>query len=483
MSHDEPPGGAPAGKPEGALLDLWTAGRRAEALAAAQARVARLPSEATAQRSEALLVLSLEAEDRGDLAKAIEFIAEATRVEPRHFRACLRQANLQSHIGQWAEALVLAEAVVKQWPSQPGSHLLLARCLVEAERHEDAKIEFLQATHLAPQHAAAHVGLGECLLVTEDWLPGWREYVWQTRMGTNPKGSPRFKTPAWNGMRLPNRRLILFADQGFGDCIQFCRFIPRVVPLVGQITLAVTPKLQSLLGRMPGITDSAVRQSELPVADAHCNLSDLPLLLGGREADLAAGDDYLPLLPARRDAWRQRLERDAGGTLKVGLCWSGRSSVPHLQRGALSLAALAPLAAFTGVTFFSLQFDAEKQQLADWPDAKGRDGGAPLIDLSAELEGFDETAHAMAALDLVITVDTVTSHLGGAIGTPTWTLLRRIPDWRWLLRREDSPWYPSMRLFRQDETRTWAPVVARVADELATVLRGERERLRPPSSR
>ncbi len=477
---DAPPAIAVGEEPQGALLPLWTAGRKAEAYAAARQRLGRTPPEPGPRRSEALLLLSMEAEDRDDFESATRLAAEAAAAEPHYIHARLRHASLLRRTGQWGEALTLAQEAVRLWPRQVISRIELAQCLTEAARHEDAKQQYLLAVRLAPEHAAAHMGFAESLLITEDWMPGWREYAWRTRMPAVAKDKPKLSTPAWNGMRLPGRRLILIADQGFGDCIQFCRFIPRVVPLVGEVTLAASPKLAGLLGRFPGITGSVERWEDLPPADAHCNLSDLPMLLGGEEADLAAGDSYIPLVAGRREAWRQRLTRDAGQTLKVGLCWSGRTGHLHNRLRSLRLATLAPLAALTGVTFFSLQFDEEKRQLADWPDATAG-GAAPLIDLSGELEGFDETAHAMAALDLVITIDTVAAHLGGAVGCPTWTLLRRIADWRFFLDREDSPWYPTMRLFRQDDTRSWAPVATRVASELAKVVAGDSSRLRPPA--
>lgn len=456
------------------LLALWSAGRRAEASAEARARLAQGQGEPAARRADALLLLSLEAEDAGDRDTALARVAEATRLEPRHYHARRRHAYLLTRAGQLDQGLALAQEVVRHWPNQAASHLLLARCLVEADRHEDAKLPFLRTVGLAPDNAPAHLGLGECLLTTGDWLPGWREYVWQARLPVGPMNRPRFQSPPWNGMRDPTLRLTIFADQGFGDCIQFCRFVPRIAPRVGRVTMAGSPKLAPLLGRLSGVADYTIRPSEMPEADAHCNLSDLPLLLGVEEADLAPGEAYLPLITARREAWQQRLVRDAGQTLKVGLCWSGNTSTREPSSSPLDLAALAPLAALQGVTFFSLQYGAEPRQLAAWPAA-----GAPLIDLTPEMEGFDETAHAVAALDLVVTIDTVTSHLGGATGTPTWTLLDRVASWRHLLNREASPWYGSMRLFRQDETRTWQPVVASVTGELAAVLRGERARLRP----
>ncbi len=465
--------GAPEALPP--LIPLWSEGRTAEALDAARARLAQGPSLSAPARAEALLLLSMDAEARDDFDSATRLAIEAAAAEPRFIHARLRQASMLRRTGRWQEGLALAEAALRDWPRQPVSRIEMAQCLTEAGRHEEAKRQYLLTVRLAPDNAAAHMGLAETLLMTEDWMPGWREYAWRTRMPAVAKDKPKLSQPLWNGMRLPGRRLVLIADQGYGDCIQFCRFLPRAAERVGSVTLAVSEKLSDLLRRMPGVADFVNRWEDIPKdSEAYATLSDLPLLFGGNEPDLVAPACYLPIEVPRKEAWRARLNREAGSTLKVGLCWSGRTGHLHNRLRSLRLATLASLAGLPGVTFFSLQFDEQKRQVADWPA-----GQAPLIDLSAELEGFDETAHCLAALDLVITIDTVTAHLAAAVGTPTWTLLRRIADWRWLERREDSPWYPTMRLVRQDEQRSWETVAERVTQDLAAVLAGDRTRLLP----
>jgi hypothetical protein len=458
------------------LLPLWSEGRTAEALAAARERLSLGRDLSSAARAEALLLLSMEAETRDDFEGATRLAVEAAAAEPRFIHARLRHASMLRRTGAWREGLALAEAALRDWPRQPATRIELAQCLTEAGRHEDAKRQYQVAVRLSPDLAAAHMGLAETLLMTEDWMPGWREYAWRTRMPAVAKDKPKLSLPPWNGMRLPGRRLVLVADQGYGDCIQFCRFLPRAAERVGSVTLAVSEKLSGLLRRMPGVAAFVNRWEDIPKeSEAYATLSDLPLLFGGDEADLAAPACYLPIEAPRKAAWRARLSRDAGDSLKVGLCWSGRTGHLHNRQRSLRLATLAPLAGLSGVTFFSLQFDEQKRQVADWPA-----GRAPLVDLAADLEGFDETAHCLAALDLVITIDTVTAHLAAAVGTPTWTLLRRIADWRWLERREDSPWYPTMRLIRQDERRNWETVADRAAQDLAAVLAGDRSRLLPP---
>lgn len=455
------------------LLPLWTDGRKQEAYAQAWTRLGAPDAPA---RSEALLLLSMEAEERDDFPTAIARAAEAAAAEPRFIHARLRQASTLRRTGRWQEALALAEQAVKAWPRQTIARVELAQCLMEAGRFPESQRQYLAAIRLTPDHAAAHMGLAEALLMAEDWMAGWREYTWRTHMPAVAKDQPKLPMPLWNGMRLPGQRLILIADQGYGDCIQFCRFIPRAAERVGEIVLAASAKLAALLGRFAGVAGCVDRWEKLPPAAAYARLSDLPLLLGGEERDVGAGPRYMPLEEERLERWRARVRRDAGDRLAVGLSWSGRTGHLHNRLRSMPLAALLPLAGLEGACFFSLQFDEQKAQLAAWPA-----GGAAAIDLSGELEGFDETAHAIAALDLVVTIDTATAHMAGAVGTPTWTLLRRIPDWRWLHGRADSPWYPAMRLFRQDESETWEPVVAEVRRELAAVLAGQRDRLLPPA--
>jgi len=474
--RNDPPAAAetrPAAAGAGAgPLGIWMGGDKPAAIAAAD-RVLAAPDRAPPRdRAEALMIRSFVADGRNDYEAATAFAEQAAAAAPGHMMAQVRLTSLLRRTGGWQRGLDLAEKLVRQWPRQVLARLELAQMLTEAERFEDAKLQYLLAVRLDPDHAAAHVGFAEMLMITGDMIPGWTEYAWRFRMPATRDKLPKLKIPQWNGMRWSRGRLLLIADQGYGDCLQFVRFVPWAAERVGEVTIACNPKLAGLFARMPGVTRVVERWEDLPQSDFRATLSDLPCLYGATLETLPAEVPYFPLDQGRVEAWRRRLSDQAGGALTVGLSWSGRTDHLHNRLRSLPLAGLAPLAATQGVRFFSLQFDVEKRQIADWP-------GGGLIDLSPELEGFERTAECYSALDLVITIDTSSAHLAGALGRPTWTLLRRVPDWRWLLEREDCPWYPTMRLFRQGPDRGWGPVVERVAGELARVAAGERDRLLP----
>ena len=262
------------------------------------------------------------------------------------------------------------------------------------------------------------------------------------------------------------------AEQGFGDTIQFARYLPILKTRAGAVSFRVHQSLLTLIREnLPGVEVFGDRGTPAP-ADVECALLSLPRLFRTRLETIPAPVRYLRAHAEMAARWRERL-RDLRG-LKVGLVWAGRPEHVNDHRRSLDLAALAPLCALPGVSFASLQVGPHAADVAQHP-ALG------INDLSPQLTDFAETAGAIDALDLIIAVDTAVAHLAGALGKPVWVLLPEVNDWRWLLEREDNPWYPTMRLFRQprDGTGGWPGVIARVTAELAAVAAGERARLTP----
>ena len=261
---------------------------------------------------------------------------------------------------------------------------------------------------------------------------------------------------------------MLQAEQGLGDTLQFVRYASLVAARGGRVTLEVQPELHRLLSDFPGVEEVVPRGAPLPNCSWQCPLLSLPLAFG---ADLAMIPSRVPYLHVNTatTTWAGRL---AGPGLRVGLVWAGRPAHRDDHRRSLSLAMLKSLAA-TGIAFFSLQKGPCAEQTLSPPD------GMALTDLAPYLDDFSDTAAAITALDLVITVDTSVAHLAGALGKPTWILLPRVADWRWLLDREDSPWYPTARLFRQPAADAWVPVIARVAGELRRLVAGDQSVLLP----
>jgi hypothetical protein len=268
-----------------------------------------------------------------------------------------------------------------------------------------------------------------------------------------------FSEPAWDGNNQPGKTILLRAEQGFGDVFQFVRYAPMVRARCGKIVLECQAELADLMRGVKGVDVVAVRNQGLPHFDFHAALLDLPRLLGTTLTSIPADVPYLSAEPARVEKWTKIFAGDPPG-MRVGLCWSGSPSFANNNARSLFLRDMDPLADLSGVTFVSMQKGAAAPQVADSTLR------LKVIDHKPPLD-FNETAAMLASLDLVITVDTSVAHLAGALGRPVWVLLAFAPDWRWMLNRPDSPWYPTMRLFRQSNPKEWGPVVDAVAGELS----------------
>ena len=261
--------------------------------------------------------------------------------------------------------------------------------------------------------------------------------------------------PLWNGSDLAGKRILLHAERGFGDTLNFIRYVPLVAARGGTILLACQSELQPLFKHFTGITQWVQASAPLPEFDVHCSLVSLPAAFGANLATIPANVPYVFAEPELAAAWKQKIPAD--NRLKIGLVWSGQ--VNPLKRF-LALADLAPLAEFTNVWFTSLQKGEPAAELASAP------AGLAITDWSNDLTDFRQTAALIENLDLIISVDTSVAHLAGAMGKPTWLLLKTVPDWRWMQNRPDSPWYPTMRLFRQSTRGDWCAPVKEVVEAL-----------------
>jgi ADP-heptose:LPS heptosyltransferase len=266
-----------------------------------------------------------------------------------------------------------------------------------------------------------------------------------------------FPQPRWLGERsIVGKTILLYGEQGLGDTIQFSRFVPEVAARGARVVLEVQRSLVRLLEHLPGVTEVVAQGDDLPWFDLHCPLPSLPAVLGITLETLPA-KPYLAAAPERAVAWLQRVR--AFPSLRVGLVWAGTTSLGADARRSMELATLAPLAEVRGVTFLSLQKDRGTAHIL-------RSAAPRPHDFTPELSDFAETAALVEALDLVISVDTSVAHLAGAMGKPVWVLLRFDADWRWLRGREDSPWYPTARLFKQAAPGDWDSVISCVAAAL-----------------
>jgi tetratricopeptide (TPR) repeat protein len=326
------------------------------------------------------------------------------------------------------------------------------------KRAEEALESFDRALALKPDLAEAHWNKALLLLELGDFARGLPEYEWRWRRESELK--PRdFTQPAWRGEELGGRTILLHSEQGFGDSIQLLRYVPMVAAKGGRVVLEIPDSLMPLVGRRDGVVAMVKPGAPLPPFDLHCPLMSLPLAFGTTLATVPAQVPYLQVPVERAADWRDRLP--GTGRPRVGLVWSGKPTHKNDHNRSIALHRLAPLLSLSGIDFVSLQREYREADMAALAASRN------LRRLDAALADFADTAAVVEAVDLVITVDTAVAHLAGALGKPVWILVSSIQDWRWLLQREDSPWYPTARLFRQPEIGDWDSVIGRLARELA----------------
>jgi len=360
------------------------------------------------------------------------------------------QGHLEEAVAQYRRALALR-------PDCAEVHNNMGGAFYDLGRPEEAVACGKEALRLKPEYAEAHWNNGRAQLLAGNFEEGWKEYSWRWWTELFRPWARRFPQPEWDGREdISGRTLLLHTEQGHGDAIQFIRYVPLVAKRA-TVIVECQPEMKSLLETVEGAARVVARGEPLPDFDLHLPLLSLPGVFGTTLETIPANVPYVCASPERVRAWRAKLAPD-GRSLKVGLTWAGGRSDPKRD---CALALLAPLAALRGVVFYSLQKGDAAEQAARPP------AGMALIDRTAELKDFADTAALVSHLDLVISVDTSVAHLAGAMGRPVWTLLRFSADWRWLQAREDSPWYPTMRLFRQERFGDWSIVIERVRQALA----------------
>jgi hypothetical protein len=318
-------------------------------------------------------------------------------------------------------------------------------------RSREAVSVHRRATALAPANAGYHCNLAHALLATGLLTEGFAEWEWRV-----PSPPRNFSQPKWDGMPFAGKILLAHAEQGYGDTLQFCRFLPAVAALGGRVIVECRRPVAALLRRMPGVSEVIEWGQPLPDFDLQITIPSLPFALGIGRTPFPAATPYLAASADRMTLWQEQVSQDG---VKVGLVWAGNAAGNDPKR-AIPAAELVRLAALPNITLFSLQRD-------------GGSGGQPVprefIDLAGNIADFDDLAAAIESLDLLITVDTAAAHLAGALGKPVWTLLHASPDWRWLPDAETTPWYPTMRLYRQDAPGDWSSLLKRVARDLGVI--------------
>lgn len=370
-------------------------------------------------------------------------------------------AEVYRLLGRLDEAVSAARQGAALDPADPNGPFNLA--MVEYDRLEiDACIASARrALALRPNLPQGHMKLAQALLVRGDFTPGWEHYEWRYKIPGAPPLMPKTEAPQWDGSPMPNQRLLLIGDQGYGDVIMFGRYVGWVMQRCPQVTIACSPEMQAIVAQMAPGAHLAMRWEDCPAYAAYCPLSGLPRLAGTTVENIPARTPYLKVDTALVESWRQRLHaRLPAGLRWVALGWAGRPTHNNDRNRTISLAQLASLAAIPGIAYLSLQKGPAAAQTAQWP------GPAPLLNLDAEITTFEDSAAILQLTERLVAVDTSLIHLAGATGRPAWMMLPFAPDWRWLLDRTDTPWYPDVRIYRQPSSREWNSVVARIAADL-----------------
>lgn len=436
---------------------LFDKGRREEAIGAFEKALSIKPDNA-----QALFNLGNALREEGRFEEAVARYQQALALTPEHAEIHNNLGNVLALRGQeWMEdALASFNRAIELKPGFAEAHTNLGNALISLGRPDEAKQCFERALTLKADCADTHLMLGMVHLLQGQYGAGWEEYEWRWKNEKLQAASRQLGKPRWDGGDLGGRTLLIHAEQGLGDTFQFSRYIAMAVRCGGNVIFECQSSLRSLVQRSITGHTCIAKGEPLPPFDVHCPLLSLPRIFETTLENVPRDVPYLHADQANAKQWRDRLAA-ATDALKVGLVWAGNKDHKNDHNRSIALSKLAPLGELPGVAFFSLQKGEPAKQAQSAP------AELHLIDWTDELETFDQTAGLIENLDLVISVDTAVAHLTGALGKRAWTLLPHSPDWRWMIAREDSPWYPTMRLFRQPGVGEWDRVIQRIADELA----------------
>ncbi len=386
-------------------------------------------------------------------AEALASYDAALRIKADYVEALSGRGNALHDLESYEEALASYDQALKIRPDYAEAHNNRGNVLQGLKRLDEALRDFERALQIRPDYAEAHWNEGLCRLLMGDFSGGWLKYEWRWQREPGSSSLRNFSRPLWLGReKLEGKTILLHAEQGLGDTIQFCRYARQVAALGARVALEVQPPLKTLLHDLDGVSLVLGKGERLPDFDVHCPLMSLPLALQVGMANIT-GSAYLRSDPKKLAEWQTRLGNDR--QRKVGLVWSGSAGHPHDHNRSLTLENIKTLVT-AQASYYCLQ---KEWRAAESPTLVSASG---IEVLGESLKDFSDTAAVVAWMDLVITVDTSVAHLAGAMGKEVWILLPFSPDWRWLLDRRDSPWYSSARLFRQPALGDWASVLVQV---------------------
>ena len=409
--------------------------------------------------------LGIVLDDLGYYDDALECYKNALRLDPLMDSAYCNLGKLYQKNSALEEAEAAYLSALKINPQNSDVQQNLGVLLLGLGRNDEAMRCFNEKIKADPECAEAHWNRALLLLAAGDFSNGWQEYEWRFKCNElmSPSLENRYSsTTLWDGSVLTNQTLLIYVEQGFGDTLQFCRYLPLVMQRVKHLVFECQPELFTLLSNVFKDIKCIQRTAGSALPDLNYDLQapllTLPRLLNTTLESIPIEIPYIYADPLLVERWSQRMSKDS---FNVGIVWAGNQNYKGDKERSLSLAAIERLSEVNRqVCFYSLQKERGAEVLTSASSIR-------LIDLAPELDSFATTAAVIKNLDLVITVDTAVAHLAGAMGKPVWTLIYSPSDWRWLLDRNDSPWYPTMRLFRQLKVGEWGEVIECVAKALS----------------
>jgi len=393
--------------------------------------------------------------EHGDLTVALALFRRAAIIAPNHPLISRHIGRALHRLARYEEALAVTRQALKHSPQDAQLILLSGQCLLSLQRFDEARPLLESAAQARPDDPWPHLGIALIHMLRGELLEGFAEYRWRQKL---PECQPRkFAQPYWWGGDAVGKTILVYAEQGLGDVLHFARYLPLLVAKGARVLLICDPTLHPLLRNIEGVT--LVQPNVRPAFDSHVALLDLPDLFGTTMASIPA---HVPYLKAPQQKYLP--PKTPGCRARIGIVWAGNPKHNNSRNRDCAVTQFLSLASHKGLEFFSLQVGKPAAAL----NACG--GDAWITPLGQHLKDMGVTASIMTELDLVISVDTAVAHLAGALGCPVWLLLPYAPDWRWMLDRDDSPWYPTMKLFRQPEPGDWDSVFASVDDVLQALL-------------
>ncbi|MEW6054469.1 MAG: tetratricopeptide repeat protein [Nitrospirota bacterium] len=436
-------------------------------------------------------------QDRGQLDEAISCYQKAVKLDPKLFKAFYNlgvafqnKGNIDTSIlyyeialglnpefleayhnlgiaykdkGQFDDAIMCFLRAIQIKADHVGAYYNLGNTLVANGRYNEALQIYKKVLDIKPDYPDAHLAISMLNLRLGNFQDGWKgyEYRWKLEENLNRR---EYSKPLWDGSDLQGKSILLSAEQGFGDTIQFIRYVPLLAQRGSKIIVECQKELSSLIRNIKGVHTVVSRGEQIPEYDVYCPLLSLPLMIGTTLQNIPANIPYISVGPELKTKWAGKISRFSH-TMKIGLVWAGHPKPKFGHTRSCPLNLFFPLREFEKITVFSLQMNNDPHR------EHTLEKDLPIIDFTGEIKDFHDTAAFIENLDLIISVDTAVAHLAGALGRPVWTLLPFVADWRWLENREDSPWYPTMRLFRQPAIGDWESVIDRIFDSLKVFLR------------